>query len=196
MKETCPPTNSDDICTIVKKNPGHRTGPRLASRCENCHSVSEYWSFCARIASCCPGAFSYLWGRKHRANMARTLPPVPLPAAPFRFSRKKSERRKGRWKSPSITTDKPWPWRSRWKSMNFLTGPTTKPRTCPMSSGGHWDGREFDEYIVATEGVGIYGETPEEYLCRMENAGRADGPSWTPAPRPSAAGSCSMPWTG
>ena len=32
----------------------------------------------------------------------------------------------------------------------------------------HWDGREFDEYIVATEGVGIYGETPEEYLCRME----------------------------
>ena len=32
----------------------------------------------------------------------------------------------------------------------------------------HWDGREFDEYIVATEGVGISGETPEEYLCRME----------------------------
>ena len=35
----------------------------------------------------------------------------------------------------------------------------------------HWDGREFDEYIVATEGVGIYGETPEEYLCRMETLG-------------------------
>ena len=33
------------------------------------------------------------------------------------------------------------------------------------------DGREFDEYIVATEGVGIYGETPEEYLCRMETLG-------------------------
>ena len=32
----------------------------------------------------------------------------------------------------------------------------------------HWDGREFDEYIVATEGIGIYGETPEEYLCRRE----------------------------
>ncbi len=32
----------------------------------------------------------------------------------------------------------------------------------------HWDGREFDEYIVATESVGIYGETPEDYLCRME----------------------------
>ena len=28
----------------------------------------------------------------------------------------------------------------------------------------HWDGREFDEYRVATEGMGIYGETPEEYL--------------------------------
>ena len=32
----------------------------------------------------------------------------------------------------------------------------------------HWDGREFDEYIIATEGIGLYGETPEEYLCRME----------------------------
>ena len=32
----------------------------------------------------------------------------------------------------------------------------------------HWDGREFDEYIIITEGVGAYGETPEEYLCRME----------------------------
>ena len=32
----------------------------------------------------------------------------------------------------------------------------------------HWDGREFDEYIITTEGVGGYGETPEEYLCRME----------------------------
>lgn len=32
----------------------------------------------------------------------------------------------------------------------------------------HWDGREFDEYIVATEGVGVYGETPEDYLCRKE----------------------------
>ena len=28
----------------------------------------------------------------------------------------------------------------------------------------HWDGREFDEYIITTEGVGAYGETPEEYL--------------------------------
>ena len=35
----------------------------------------------------------------------------------------------------------------------------------------HWDGREFDEYIVATEGVGIYGETLEDYLCRMETLG-------------------------
>lgn len=26
----------------------------------------------------------------------------------------------------------------------------------------------FDEYIAATEGVGVYGETPEEYLCHRE----------------------------
>ncbi|MDE6968764.1 MAG: sigma-70 family RNA polymerase sigma factor [Eubacterium sp.] len=32
----------------------------------------------------------------------------------------------------------------------------------------HWDGREFDEYIIATEGIGIYSETPEEFLCRSE----------------------------
>ena len=31
----------------------------------------------------------------------------------------------------------------------------------------HWDIREFDEYIVATEGRG-YQETPEEYVCRKE----------------------------
>ena len=35
----------------------------------------------------------------------------------------------------------------------------------------HWDGREFDEYIAFTEGVGVYSETPEEYLCRSP-----DGP--------------------
>ncbi|WP_269477196.1 RNA polymerase sigma factor [Hominibacterium faecale] len=32
----------------------------------------------------------------------------------------------------------------------------------------HWDGREFDEYIAFTEGVGVYRETPEDYLCRKE----------------------------
>ena len=40
-----------------------------------------------------------------------------------------------------------------------------------MSNALSQSGREFDEYIVATEGVGIYGETPEEYLCRMETLG-------------------------
>lgn len=32
----------------------------------------------------------------------------------------------------------------------------------------HWDGREFDEYIIATEGMEGYRETPEQYICRME----------------------------
>lgn len=31
----------------------------------------------------------------------------------------------------------------------------------------HWDIREFDEYIIATEGRS-YQETPEQYVCRME----------------------------
>lgn len=42
----------------------------------------------------------------------------------------------------------------------------------------HWGGREFDEYIVATEGAGIYGETPEEYLSLPHgNTGRTHGRS-------------------
>ena len=57
----------------------------------------------------------------------------------------------------------------------------------------HWDGREFDEYIITTEGVGAYGETPEEYLCRMETT---TSPNGSRRPRPSAAGSCSMRLTG
>lgn len=32
----------------------------------------------------------------------------------------------------------------------------------------HWDGREFDEYIVANECSRSYYETPEEWLCRKE----------------------------
>lgn len=37
----------------------------------------------------------------------------------------------------------------------------------------HWDGREFDEYIAFTEGVGVYSETPEEYgLCSYLGAVR------------------------
>lgn len=32
----------------------------------------------------------------------------------------------------------------------------------------HWDGREFDEYIIATEGIAAYGKTPEQHICHME----------------------------
>ena len=32
----------------------------------------------------------------------------------------------------------------------------------------HWDGREFDEYIVAHECSRSYYETPEDWLCRKE----------------------------
>ena len=55
--------------------------------------------------------------------------------------------------------------------MNFLTRADHKAENLSHEQRRHWDGREFDEYIVATEGVGIYGETPEEYLCRMETLG-------------------------
>ena len=32
----------------------------------------------------------------------------------------------------------------------------------------HWDRREFDEYIVLTEGRSCYYTTPEQYICRKE----------------------------
>lgn len=32
----------------------------------------------------------------------------------------------------------------------------------------HWDGRKFDEYIVAHECSQSYYETPEDWLCRKE----------------------------
>lgn len=32
----------------------------------------------------------------------------------------------------------------------------------------HWDGREFDEYIVAAEGRLPYCATPEELICQRE----------------------------
>ena len=77
----------------------------------------------------------------------------------------------------------------------FLDRADHKAENLSHEQRRHWDGREFDEYIVATEGVGIYGETPEEYLCRMETLGELMAVR-TPAPRPSAAGSCSMPLDG
>ena len=48
----------------------------------------------------------------------------------------------------------------------FLDRADHKAENLSHEQRRHWDGREFDEYIVATEGVGIYGETPEDYLCR------------------------------
>ena len=50
----------------------------------------------------------------------------------------------------------------------FLDQADHKTENLSHEQRRHWDGRELDEYIVATEGVGIYGETPEDYLCRME----------------------------
>ena len=44
----------------------------------------------------------------------------------------------------------------------FLDRADHKAENLSHEQRRHWDGREFDEYIVATEGVGIYGETPQD----------------------------------
>lgn len=59
----------------------------------------------------------------------------------------------------------------------------------------HWDGRAFDEYIVATESAGVYGETPEQYTCRRETLDELLVVCWRAAPKPSAVGFCSTRWT-
>ena len=116
------------------------------------------------------GRFFIPVGPEHRANMARTLPPVSFPAAPFRFSRKNlNEERQmevtinynGQAVAVEVTLE----------VYEFLDRADHKAENLSHEQRRHWDGREFDEYIVATEGVGIYGETPEEYLCRMETLG-------------------------
>ena len=113
------------------------------------------------------GRFFIPMGPEHRVNMARTLPPVPFPAAPFRFSRKNLNGGK------ADGSHHPLQWTSCGREVTlevyeFLDRADHKAENLSHEQRRHWDGREFDEYIVATEGVGIYDETPEDYLCRKE----------------------------
>lgn len=50
----------------------------------------------------------------------------------------------------------------------FLDRADHKEENLAHEKRRHWDVREFDEYVAFTEGVAIYSETPEEYLCRKE----------------------------
>lgn len=50
----------------------------------------------------------------------------------------------------------------------FLERAEHKEENLAHEKRRHWDGREFDEYIVFTEGVSVFSEPPEEYLCRKE----------------------------
>ena len=54
----------------------------------------------------------------------------------------------------------------------FLDRADHKAENLSHEQRRHWDGREFDEYIVATEGVGIYpGTVRPDPLCREELPG-------------------------
>ena len=55
----------------------------------------------------------------------------------------------------------------------------------------YWDGRECDEYIIATEGRLPYCATPEELVCQRETLDEILA-CWRSAPTPSGSGSCSM----
>jgi len=50
----------------------------------------------------------------------------------------------------------------------YLTQADHKAENLAHEQRRHWDGREFDEYIIATEGRLPYCTTPEELVCQRE----------------------------
>ena len=50
----------------------------------------------------------------------------------------------------------------------YLTQAGHKAENLAHEQRRHWDGREFDEYIIATEGRLPYCATPEESVCQQE----------------------------
>lgn len=50
----------------------------------------------------------------------------------------------------------------------FLDWARHKSENLAHEKRRHWDGREFDEYIVTHECSWSYYETPEDWLCRKE----------------------------
>ena len=50
----------------------------------------------------------------------------------------------------------------------FLTQADHKAENLAHEQRRHWDGREFDEYIINTEGRLPYCTTPEELVCQRE----------------------------
>ena len=99
---------------------------------------------------------------EHRVSMARTLSPVPRPTTPFRFSQKRQMEVTINYNGQAVAVE------VTLEVYEFLDRADHKTENLFHEQRRHWDGREFDEYIITTEGVGAYGETPEEYLCRME----------------------------
>ena len=50
----------------------------------------------------------------------------------------------------------------------YLTQANHKAENLAHEQRRHWDGREFDEYIINTEGRLPYCATPEELVCQRE----------------------------
>ena len=50
----------------------------------------------------------------------------------------------------------------------YLTQADHKTENLAHEQRRHWDGREFDEYIISTEGRLPYCATPEELVCQRE----------------------------
>jgi RNA polymerase sigma-70 factor (ECF subfamily) len=53
------------------------------------------------------------------------------------------------------------------KFYKYLDQAKRKDENLAHEQRRHWDGREFDEYIIARESK-CYSETPEQWLCRKE----------------------------
>ena len=72
----------------------------------------------------------------------------------------------------------------------YLTQADHKTENLAHEQRRHWDGREFDEYIISTEGRLPYCATPEELVCQRETLDEILAVLALCTATP-----CSMPWT-
>lgn len=77
----------------------------------------------------------------------------------------------------------------------FLDRADHKEENLAHEKRRHWDVREFDEYIVLTEGCVRCEQSPEQYVCHKETM-REIQKALALCTETNAAGSCSMFWRG
>lgn len=77
------------------------------------------------------------------------------------------------------------------KIAEFMDAGRRKAENLSHEKRRHWGGREFDEYIIASEGLFLYQSSPEDIVCG-EKLWNCYCPFWTPVPQISGNDFCFM----